>query len=200
MKQILMVTLMLGALVIGACAPAPAPTPTSPPDMPNPASKYCVEQGNKLEIRSEAGGEVGYCLFPDGSECEEWAFYRGECAPGEGGKGADMPNPASVHCDEQGGKLEIRTEAGGEVGYCLFPDGSECEEWAFYRGECAPGEGGKGADMPNPASKHCVEQGYKLEIRTEAGGEVGYCLFPDGTECEEWAFFRGECAPGTPKP
>ena len=23
----------------------------------------------------------------------------------------------------------------------------------------------------------------------------GY-LFPDGTECEEWAFFRGECEPG----
>jgi putative hemolysin len=78
-----MVTLILGVLVIGACAPAPAPTPTSPPDnMPNPASKHCVDGGYKLEIRSEAGGEVGYCLFPDGTECEEWAFFRGECAPG----------------------------------------------------------------------------------------------------------------------
>ena len=48
--------------------------------MANPASKYCVEQGYKLEIRDEAGGQVGYCIFPDGSECEEWAFYRGECS------------------------------------------------------------------------------------------------------------------------
>ncbi|MBN1138650.1 MAG: DUF333 domain-containing protein, partial [Anaerolineae bacterium] len=29
---------------------------------------------------------------------------------------------------------------------------------------------------------------------------TGYCVFPDGTECEEWAFQRGECMPGTPKP
>ncbi|MCD6289750.1 MAG: META domain-containing protein [Anaerolineae bacterium] len=50
-----------------------------------------------------------------------------------------MPNPASVHCVKQGGRLEIRRESGGEVGYCVFPDGSECEEWAFFRGKCTPG-------------------------------------------------------------
>jgi putative hemolysin len=54
---------------------------------------------------------------------------------------ANLPNPASVHCEQNGGKLEIRQDAtGGQVGYCLFPDGSECEEWAFSRGECKPGE------------------------------------------------------------
>jgi heat shock protein HslJ len=51
---------------------------------------------------------------------------------------AGMPNPASVYCEEQNGTVEIRTEEGGEVGYCVFPDSSECEEWAFFRGECAP--------------------------------------------------------------
>ena len=55
-------------------------------------------------------------------------------------------------------------------------------------------------NLPNPASQHCVDQGYQLEMRTEAGGTTGYCLFPDGTECEEWAFYRNECGPGTPKP
>ncbi|GEM_PF-323582 len=55
--------------------------------------------------------------------------------------------------------------------------------------------------LPNPASKFCQDQGYKLEIRTAAdGSQTGYCLFPDGTECEEWAFYRGECGPGTPRP
>jgi len=49
-----------------------------------------------------------------------------------------MANPASVYCEEQGGRLEIRDEEGGQAGYCIFPDGSECEEWAFFRGECAP--------------------------------------------------------------
>lgn len=54
---------------------------------------------------------------------------------------AGLANPASVHCEETGGTLEIRTdEEGGQVGVCLFDDGSECEEWAYYRGECAPGD------------------------------------------------------------
>ena len=52
--------------------------------MPNPASVYCVENGGKLEIRSgKDGGQVGYCVFEDGSECEEWVFFRGECRPGD---------------------------------------------------------------------------------------------------------------------
>ena len=55
---------------------------------------------------------------------------------------AGIANPASVYCEEQGGRLEIRTDAdGGQVGICVFDDGSECEEWAFFRGECAPGAG-----------------------------------------------------------
>ncbi|MGC9333853.1 MAG: putative hemolysin [Anaerolineae bacterium] len=56
------------------------------------------------------------------------------------GPGAELPNPASAYCEEQGGRLEIRTnDEGGEYGVCIFADGSECEEWAFYRGECSPG-------------------------------------------------------------
>jgi putative hemolysin len=52
------------------------------------------------------------------------------------------------------------------------------------------------AELPNPASVHCQEQGYLLEIRTdEEGNQYGVCIFPDGSECDEWAFFRGECGP-----
>lgn len=52
---------------------------------------------------------------------------------------ADLPNPASVHCQEKGHKLEIRTDKdGGQVGICVFADGTECDEWAFFRGECGP--------------------------------------------------------------
>ncbi len=54
--------------------------------------------------------------------------------------------------------------------------------------------------LPNPASVYCRQQGYDLEMRTDDAGTTGYCIFPDGTECEEWAYFRGECAPGTPAP
>jgi putative hemolysin len=50
-------------------------------------------------------------------------------------------NPASVFCEEHDGELEIRTDAsGGQYGVCIFDDGSECEEWAFFNDECAPGD------------------------------------------------------------
>ena len=52
------------------------------PELANPASVYCGENGGKLEIRNEKDGQVGYCLFNDGSECEEWSYFRGECKPG----------------------------------------------------------------------------------------------------------------------
>jgi inhibitor of cysteine peptidase len=56
------------------------PTVTSTPQLPNPASKYCVEQGYNISIRTDPNGsQAGYCIFPDGKECEEWAYYRGEC-------------------------------------------------------------------------------------------------------------------------
>ncbi len=55
------------------------------------------------------------------------------------------------------------------------------------------------AGLPNPASVYCEGQGYTLEIRTdESGAQYGVCILPDGSECEEWAFYRGECGPATP--
>jgi putative hemolysin len=42
------------------------------------------------------------------------------------------PNPTAVYCDALGYEIETRNNDG----CCVFPDGSACEEWAFYRGEC----------------------------------------------------------------
>ncbi len=130
-----------GGVVLAILALAGCGAPEA--DMPNPASVYCEEQGGTLEIRSdEEGNQTGYCIFEDGSECEEWAFYRGECQPGQSNAAPiGMPNPAAVYCEEQGGTIDIRTDAeGNQYGVCMFEDGSECDEWAFYRGECQPGE------------------------------------------------------------
>jgi putative hemolysin len=50
-----------------------------------------------------------------------------------------LPNPASVYCAQKGGRLELRTDAEGAVqGICVFFDGSECDEWAYFRDECSP--------------------------------------------------------------
>jgi putative hemolysin len=52
------------------------------------------------------------------------------------------------------------------------------------------------AGVPNPASVYCQDRGYWLEIRTDKeGNQIGICIFPDGSECDEWAFFRGDCGP-----
>lgn len=87
MKWILTLTVIL--MVLTSCTPPqtqPTPPPVSTdvpqPNMPNPASAYCIEQGFKSEIRTAAdGSQSGVCIFPDGSECDEWAYFRKECIP-----------------------------------------------------------------------------------------------------------------------
>ncbi len=73
--------ILIGILLSVSCNPEQT-SPTSQANLPNPASVYCEEQGNRLEIVTSAdGSQNGVCIFPDGSSCEEWAYYRGECGP-----------------------------------------------------------------------------------------------------------------------
>ena len=51
-----------------------------------------------------------------------------------------LPNPASVFCEENGGTSILSSPLEGSYDICRFPDGSECEEWAYYNGECGPTE------------------------------------------------------------
>lgn len=46
---------------------------------------------------------------------------------------AKMANPASENCVKLGGRLEMRQEANGTVGYCHLPDGRVVEEWELCR-------------------------------------------------------------------
>ena len=88
-------------------APEPAATSVPQAAMPNPASVYCTQKGNNLEIRTAAdGSQSGICVFPDGSTCDEWAYFRGECGPAA----QKSPTPAVA--------IEATTEAnsGGPEG------------------------------------------------------------------------------------
>ena len=49
-----------------------------------------------------------------------------------------IANPASVFCAEHNGTLELKTDASGQYGVCSFANGTKCEEWAYFRGECSP--------------------------------------------------------------
>jgi putative hemolysin len=73
--------IILAALLLASCAAA-----TEGAQLANPAAVYCSEQGYTVEIRTDAeGGQYGVCIFPDGRECDTWAFYRGECGPESAG-------------------------------------------------------------------------------------------------------------------
>lgn len=48
--------------------------------------------------------------------------------------------------------------------------------------------------LANPASVNCEAKWWSLEIREGTGGQYGICKFENGKECEEWAFFRGNCS------
>ena len=85
----------------------------------------------------------------------------------------NMPNPASVYCEQNGYELEIQTaDDGSQSGICIFPDGNTCDEWAYYRGECGPAASGGG---PGGGG-------------TSGDGSGGY--MPPGTS-EEIADWRG---------
>jgi putative hemolysin len=84
-SSILIVSIALTSCTAAQTQSTNIPVPTENPqaNLPNPASVFCEEQGFKLKIRSAAdGSQSGTCVFPDGSECDEWAYFRGECAPG----------------------------------------------------------------------------------------------------------------------
>jgi putative hemolysin len=94
--------LMLTMVVLsGSCSSKrTVTTPTPEANMPNPASAYCEQQGNKLEIVTAAdGSQSGVCIFPDGSSCDEWAYFRGECGPAGQAESTSTKFPTALPID-----------------------------------------------------------------------------------------------------
>ncbi|PKH21266.1 hemolysin [Enterobacterales bacterium CwR94] len=44
-----------------------------------------------------------------------------------------MANPASVYCQQKGGKLIPVIDQQGERGDCLLPSGERLDEWTLFR-------------------------------------------------------------------
>ncbi|MGD9702507.1 MAG: DUF333 domain-containing protein [Acidimicrobiia bacterium] len=111
---------VLGAvgLVLTACG---GDDDDEPAQLPNPASVFCEEQGGTVDLQS------GICTLPDGTEIDEWEYYRSQT-----GDSVGIANPAAVFCEEQGGTVS------GPEPMCRLPDGSEVDAWAYFR-ENAPG-------------------------------------------------------------
>jgi len=89
---------------------------------------------------------------------------------------ANMANPASVYCGEQGGTLKIIDTETGELGLCEFADYS-CEEWVFYRGECNI-EADQAALKTALLAKGLDLTGMEVKINRHLGQYIGASVVP----------------------
>ena len=136
MKKILTITILLLALT--ACStfqietPEPAATGNPVLNMANPASVHCEQNGNTLEIQTaEDGSQSGVCIFPDGSTCDEWAYFRGECGPVAQSPTPALTAEATANASGGGPGGSGGTEGNGSGGF--IPSGTT-EEIADWRG------------------------------------------------------------------
>ncbi len=109
---------------------------------------------------------------------------------------AEIANPASTYCIEQGGTLTIlKNGAGNEYGVCQFENKYQCEEWALFRGECPEG----GVDIQayvSTAAAYCAISGGEYAITAYSGDperEDGTCTFESGNTCNVWEFYNEKC-------
>ncbi|MGB9637655.1 MAG: DUF333 domain-containing protein, partial [Microgenomates group bacterium] len=77
----------------------------------NPAAKNCLDKGGKIEPLQETAGTIGICKFDDGTECEEWKFYRNECGKGQTTK-ADTSHPYQGLISKKGSDYIFKTDTG----------------------------------------------------------------------------------------
>ena len=135
-------------ILLAACTATPTPAPTQLPTMgmANPASVYCTEQGNRLEIRTAAdGSQSGVCIFPDGSECDEWAYFRGECGPTPPGGPTDAPEPSAyagwMEYVDSGYGFKFRYPPEWSAELDLRPDSTTYQHLIWLRAPSKPVDG-----------------------------------------------------------
>jgi len=106
-----------------------------------------------------------------------WIYYDSIFPPTEpeepGGGGVGLANPAAVYCvDELKGQTKTHQVAGGEAGYCILPDGRECEEWVLFQS--------KGESCVNfVAEQDFTDEETCNEVCTAANYNKGECITPD---------------------
>jgi putative hemolysin len=122
-----------------------------------------VDQGGTLAIEERGdGGQFGVCYFEDNRQCEEWALLRGDCPVG-GLKVTGYITEAARYCAITGGTYTITRSSGAEdeQGTCTFPDGSQCDAWDYYNGQCVPGTSTPAADWQTYTN---AEAGFSLQV------------------------------------
>lgn len=118
---------IVGTLVtlVGACASDSSSSSVAEDErgsvgVPNPAHVYCENTGYTATNEE--------CAFPDGSSCEQWSFFRGECGQ------------SRSYCHLNGGSVSTQrvVSNGGEYVYAVCDlNGKRCVEDTFAEtGKC----------------------------------------------------------------
>lgn len=84
-------------------------------------------------------------------------------------------NPASQHCIEQGGKLELRQNDQGQTGYCHLKDGHIVEEWLLYReksGQCNPEKAKQLMGLKNLSEQQIQQHSQASLVRQIQAGQA----------------------------
>ena len=177
--------------------------------------KYNKAEGNYYEDHIKALKNAGI-LTNDNPSIEEirgWVMLMmlrstNVKAESEESTGAvvGIANPASVYCEEQGGTLSIVEDAeGNQSGMCKLADGTEVEEWEYFRANHKEEVEAASWDVAplyteedhSAAEKTIMEEGFgKMTVKVEnvklrymgdekSSTELKYCKELDSTveEC-----------------
>jgi putative hemolysin len=76
---------------------------------------------------------------------------------------------------------------------CILPDGTVCDSWEFYRGNCVAASGSSETST-DPWGDFCLAENLTYTIRENPDGGVDHvCVFTDGSECDAQAYYLGNC-------
>jgi putative hemolysin len=109
---------LAGVVVAVACGGGSSPSSSEDErgsiGVPSSAADYCQRLGFT--------NSDSQCRFPDGTSCEEWSFFRGQCGQ------------AHSYCNQHGGSISSVTEDAGSFtevhGVCSL-NGKQCDEGTF---------------------------------------------------------------------
>lgn len=95
----------------------------------NPAAAYCVaKEGTLRTVTRPDGNQYTICDFMDNRQCEEWAFFRGDC-PWGGRKITGYDTESQKFCAITGGEVDMNKNT------CTFK-GKVCDLEKYYDGDC----------------------------------------------------------------